>query len=90
MKVRRLNSLLDAYQLPQDFERSLRFPLERRFSSKIEEQPRHRFESFTKSVTSTKDLKGKSDLSRVLRVLGVLGVKVLVILLSSVPLRLFL
>ena len=90
-----VSSLLDAFSLAPDFKISLRFPSERRFLSKTEEQPMRQFKSFTKPDTSTtKDPKGKSvigvHLNRVLRVLGVLGVRVLVTLLPSVPLGLFL
>jgi len=67
-----MNSLLDAFQLVQDLEISLKFSSEKRLPSKIEEQPKRLFESSTKTDTSnTKDPKGKSvivsHLSRVLR-----------------------
>jgi len=78
MFVNYVAPVLDAFQLAQDLEISLRVPSKRMFSSKTKEQFRRQFESSTKPNTSTtKELKGKStigELSRVLGVLNVLGV----------------
>jgi len=56
-----MSLLIDAFQLAHDLEISLRFPSDRRFPSKTEQQLGRQFESSTKPGTSTgKDPKGKS------------------------------